>query len=168
MVHGSTIDDKKGRLLFFRSYDREHWTYVNETAKESKFGWMWECPDYFEVDGTQLLIFSPMGFLKDGKADENQSICMQVSFDRESCRMELPDSYQFLDYGLDLYYFRVHPNIRAVYTKKIVSPADAKDGEYRLRFSLEDGEAVDVGGYRIYRNGEQIFTDRSLCESESD
>ena len=168
MVLGSTIDDKKGRLLFFRSYDREHWTYVNETAKESKFGWMWECPDYFEVDGTQLLIFSPMGFLKDGKADENPSICMQVSFDRESCRMELPDSYQFLDYGLDLYYFRVHPNIRAVYTKKIVSPADAKDGEYRLRFSLEDGEAVDVGGYRIYRNGEQIFTDRSLCESESD
>ena len=205
MVLGSTIEDQKGRLLFFRSRDREHWTYVNEVSAENGLGWMWECPDYFTVDGHQILIFSPMGLLKDGRADENQTICMQVSFDKESCRMELSDSYQFLDYGMDLYapqstvdaegrriltawlrmpepvngewqgmmciprvvkvndgtiWFDVHPNIRAAYTKKIASPEEAKDGEYRLRFTLEDGEAVISN--TVYCLGEEIVTEGNV------
>lgn len=206
MVLGSTIEDRKGRLLFFKSTDKEHWDYVNSVSKGEEFGWMWECPDYFEVNGKQIIIFSPMGILKDGKADENQAICMQVSFDKKNCRMELPDTYQFLDYGLDLYapqstvdaqgrrilmawlrmpqpvdgkwqgmmsiprvvevkngkiYFCVHPNIQNVYTKKIDSPKEASDAGYRLRFSLQDGEEVNVGGYRIFRQGKKICTDRS-------
>lgn len=83
MVLGSTIEDRKGRLLFFKSTDKEHWDYVNSVSKGEEFGWMWECPDYFEVNGKHIIIFSPMGILKDGKADENQAICMQVSFDKK-------------------------------------------------------------------------------------
>lgn len=52
MMLGSTIEDKQGRLLFFTSKDGESWKYKNSVTKE-KFGWMWECPDYFEVDGNR-------------------------------------------------------------------------------------------------------------------
>ena len=120
--------------------------------------------------------------------------------------MELPEEYQFLDYGTDLYapqstldesgrriltawlrmpepvdgkwqgmmciprvvevqkdhiYFRVHPNVQAVYTKEISEPSEADESGYRLRFSLEDGDKVNVGGYVISREGNKICTDRS-------
>ena len=55
----------------------------------------------------------------------------------------------------------MHPNIQNVYTKKIDSPKEASDAGYRLRFSLQDGEEVNVGGYRIFRQGKKICTDRS-------
>ena len=211
MVLGSTIDDKAGRLLFFRSTDREHWEYVNSVTSEKELGWMWECPDYFEVGESQLLIFSPIGLLKDKKVDRNQTICMQVLFDKSSCNMTLAEEYQFLDYGMDLYapqstidsegrrvllawvrmpkpvddrwqgmmciprvvevkdqhiYFHVHPNVHKAYSKKIESPKEADDSGYRLRFSLLDKDAVDVGGYRIFREGNQIYTDRTKVYKE--
>lgn len=206
MVLGSTEEDRRGKLLFFRSTDKENWSYVNSATKEDGFGWMWECPDYFETGGKQILIFSPMGFYKEGKACPEQSICMQVAFRKETCEMELPDTYQFLDYGLDLYapqttvdaegrrvlmawlrmpeavdgrwngmqciprvveaekdhiYFRVHPNIRNVFRKKISRTEEADPNGYRIVFSLRDGEALEVGGYRIERRGMCICTDRS-------
>ena len=101
MVLGSTVD-QCGRMLFYRSYDLKGWEYINFCEKEN-FGWMWECPDYFETDGFQVAVFSPMGFLNDGKAYDSAAICMLASFDEESCSMRLPDEYQFFDYGLDLY-----------------------------------------------------------------
>ena len=205
MVLGSTIGDRQGRLLFFTSEDGEKWNFKNSVSKEN-FGWMWECPDYFEVDGSQVLIFSPMGFMKDGKADDSQAICMQVKFNEESCQMELPAEYQFMDYGTDPYapqstldaegrriltawirmpepvdgrwqgmmciprvvevkdgriYFHVHPNIQAAYTREISAPSEADESGYRVRFSLKDGEKVNIGGYLIYRAGNKICTDRS-------
>lgn len=206
MVLGSTINDRQGKLLFFKSTDKENWTYENSTTKENGFGWMWECPDYFEVDGNQILVFSPMGFYKDGKSYENQSICMQVNFEKETCHMDIPDTYQYLDYGLDLYapqttvdeegrrvllawlrmpapvhgqwsgmqciprvvevknkhiYFRVHPNIKNAFTKKISSPNEADENGYKVSFALEDGESIDVGGFQIMRKGNRVYTDRS-------
>ena len=205
MVLGSTIEDKQGKLLFFTSTDGEEWKFANSVTREN-FGWMWECPDYFEVDNRQVVIFSPMQLFKDGKAEDAQTVCMQVKFDKETCAMELPEEYQFLDYGTDLYapqstfdeegrriltawlrmpepvdgkwqgmmciprvvevkenhiYFRVHPNVQAAYTKEISAPSEADESGYRLRFSLEDGDKVDVGGYVISRKGDKICTDRS-------
>ena len=194
MVLGSTINDKQGKLLFFTSTDGEEWKFENSVTREN-FGWMWECPDYFEVDNSQVVIFSPMQLFKDGKAEDAQTVCMQVTFDKETCDMKLPEKYQFLDYGTDLYapqstldesgrriltawlrmpepvdgkwqgmmciprivevqkdhiYFRVHPNVQAVYTKEISEPSEADESGYRLRFSLEDGDKVNVGGYVIF------------------
>ena len=205
MVLGSTINDRQGRLVFFTSEDGEQWKCTNSVTREN-FGWMWECPDYFNVNGKDVVVFSPMGFLKDGKADDAQTICMQVKFNKEDCKMELSDSYQFFDYGTDLYapqstvdekgrriiiawlrmpepvdgkwqgmmciprvvevkndhiYFRVHPNVQNAYTKAISTPSEAAESGYRVKFSLKDGEKVDIGGYVISRSGNKICTDRS-------
>ena len=103
MVLGSRSEEGRGKLLFYQSPDLKSWSYVNEATKGDGWGWMWECPDYFETEGGQVLVFSPMRFLKDGKWEENQAICMTVDFKEDGCEMNMPDSYQYLDYGLDLY-----------------------------------------------------------------
>ena len=103
LVLGSTVGEKYGEVLFYRSDDLHSWTYVDKAFKGPEYGWMWECPDYFETKGGKVLILSAMGFLKNGEKEKNQSICFHVEFDQSSCRMEIPDTYQFLDCGLDLY-----------------------------------------------------------------
>lgn len=103
MVLGSQNEEGRGKLLFYQSKDLKNWSFVNDVSKGAGWGWMWECPDYFEAEGGQVLIFSPMRFLKDGKWEENQSICMAVDFKEDGCEMTMPDTYQYLDYGLDLY-----------------------------------------------------------------
>lgn len=206
MVLGSSTADRRGQLLFYKSENLTDWTFVNTVSKEKNFGWMWECPDYFEVNGGKILIFSPMGVLQEAPLEENHTICMPVAFDEKTCSMEIPDDYQYLDYGLDLYapqttldedgrrvllawlrmpeavdnewcgmfclprvveykdghiYFRVHPHIENRYTKKITRAALADATGYRVSFDLEDGQSAAIGGYRISRQNNRIYTDRS-------
>lgn len=103
MVLGSMSKERKGKLLIYRSENLKDWKYKNSATKEEGFGWMWECPDYFEVDNAQVLFISPMGILKEKEPYASQAICTLVDFDEESCEMIIPDTYQFLDYGQDLY-----------------------------------------------------------------
>ena len=211
MVLGSTSTERRGKLLIYRSKNLTDWEYKNSVTKEEGFGWMWECPDYFEVDNEQVLIFSPMGILKEKEPYASQAICTLVDFDEESCEMTIPDTYQFLDYGQDLYapqstmdkdgnrvvmawlrmpklvsgewigmfclprvvevcerhiYFRPHPSVKKAYGKRIDSPAEAHDSGYHVSMNLEDGEMIDVGGYKIFRKGGCIYTDRSAVLEE--
>lgn len=101
MVLGSTVD-KNGRLLFYKSSDLKTWQYLNYCEKDG-FGWMWECPDFFEIDGKGVTIFSPMGFFNDGNGYDSVAVCMLSSFDENTGKMELSDDYQLFDYGIDLY-----------------------------------------------------------------
>ena len=103
LILGSTIEEKYGEVLFYRSEDLHTWTYVNKAWKGPEYGWMWECPDYFETEGGGVLLLSAMGFLTNGEKEKNQSLCFPVSFDESECRIQIPDQYQYLDYGLDLY-----------------------------------------------------------------
>lgn len=101
MVLGSTVD-KNGRLLFYKSSDLKTWQYLNYCEKDD-FGWMWECPDFFEIDGKGVMIFSPMGFFNDGNGYDSVTVCMLSSFDENTGKMELSENYQLFDYGIDLY-----------------------------------------------------------------
>ena len=101
MVLGSTVD-KNGRLLFYKSSDLKTWQYLNYCEKDG-FGWMWECPDFFEIDGKGVTIFSPMGFFNDGNGYDSVAVCILSSFDENTGKMELSEDYQLFDYGIDLY-----------------------------------------------------------------
>ena len=205
MVLGSRTPQNEGKLLFYRSDDMHSWEYVNSASKP-ELGWMWECPDYFEADGEKVLIFSPMSVLKDGKEYQNISLCALVDFNESDCEMKLPEEYQQLDYGQDLYApqsttdsegrrvivewarmpeavdgkwngmfciprvvevrnghicFKVHPNIEAKFTREISSVYEASADGYRISVDIQDGESLDIGGYRIWRDGSKICTDRS-------
>lgn len=68
MVVGSSKDNR-GKALLYQSPDLKKWEYAGVLAESrGELGTMWECPDYFEVDGKDALTFSPMS-TPDQKAD---------------------------------------------------------------------------------------------------
>lgn len=195
-----------GEVLFYRSKDLHHWTYVNKAWKGLDYGWMWECPDFFETEEGGVLLVCPMRFLTNGEKQQDQSICFPVTFEEHTCQMEIPDTYQFVDYGSDLYapqttidaegrrvmeawirmpqptkdqwigmfcsprvverkgnhiYFRLHPNVRAAFSREITDITQASPEGCMAVFDLADGETADIGGFLIKREGNRIRTDRS-------
>lgn len=206
MIIGSRTPDNRGKVIFYKSENLSDWKPVNTASKESGFGLIWECPDYFETKGGKVFVISPIGILEEGTLEANHAICMPVEFEEETCTMKIPEHYQYLDYGLDLYapqstldeegrrvlvawlrmpeavdgkwrgmfciprvvevekghiYFRVHPNIEKMFARQIACAAEADKGGYRVSLDIGEGETVNIGGYRISRKGNQIFTDRS-------
>lgn len=69
---GSGERGNGGCVLLYRSQDLRHWTYVGKLAQGMPgdsptatdpvgSGDMWECPDFFEVNGTHCLYYSAKG-----------------------------------------------------------------------------------------------------------
>ena len=69
MIQGARTKADTGQALIFRSADRVNWTLHSRVETERHFGYMWECPDYFEVSGVKLLSASVQG-LEGGVWDE--------------------------------------------------------------------------------------------------
>lgn len=55
----------QGEVLLFSSKDKMQWSLCNRITTPERFGYMWECPDYFVIRGKegegQILSFSPQG-----------------------------------------------------------------------------------------------------------
>ncbi|HVP21093.1 MAG TPA: glycoside hydrolase family 32 protein [Anaerolineaceae bacterium] len=65
MVIGSKIAGRGGAILRYRSDDLVHWDYLGilmagDEAQRKPFwtGAMWECPNFFKLDGQSVLLFS--------------------------------------------------------------------------------------------------------------
>ena len=59
-VVGNRPADGSGSILLFRSEDAFHWEYRGRVASNHRqYGMMWECPDYFKLDGKDVLLVSP-------------------------------------------------------------------------------------------------------------
>lgn len=174
MVLGSTSVDNRGKLLFYRSENLTDWRLINSTYKESDLGWMWECPDYFETAGGEVLIFSAMGILKDGKKEKNHVLCMPAKFEEETCTMEISEECQFFDYGLDLYapQSTVDAQGRRVLVAWLRMPdaVDAVDGKWIGMFCIP--RVVEVKNnhiyFRVHPNVEKMYTRWILDVKEAD
>ncbi len=61
---GSGIRGKAGAILLYESSDLRHWTYLHplfEGVPKKDVGDMWECPDFFPLDGKHVLLVSTEG-----------------------------------------------------------------------------------------------------------
>ena len=61
MVLGARDALSKGMVLVYRSMDLTNWEYFNRITTEQTFGYMWECPDLFCLDGRLCLVCCPQG-----------------------------------------------------------------------------------------------------------
>lgn len=61
MVLGARTLEDKGEVLVFESADKLHWAHINTLTTPEPFGYMWECPDLFCLDGQWYLAVSPQG-----------------------------------------------------------------------------------------------------------
>ena len=104
MVVGNKTVDKDGQILQFISDDGFHWKYDKIVIKNNhRFGVMWECPDYFALDGKQLLLTSPQDMLPEELEfhNGNGTLCVIGSLDADGNFCE--ENCQAIDYGIDYY-----------------------------------------------------------------
>ena len=103
MVQGARTSDDRGEVLVFESADKRHWTHINTITTPEKFGYMWECPDLFELDGQWFLALSPQGVTKQGNHYQNVYSCgyfpLYGDF-RGDCTLS---AFRELDFGFDFY-----------------------------------------------------------------
>ncbi|MGT2951252.1 beta-fructofuranosidase [Streptococcus cuniculi] len=97
--------DEIGTIVLLESPDLMTWEFASIFLKGEKHqGFMWECPDYFELDGTSCLVLSPMRYQKDGLdyANINSSVIMTGRVDWEK-KVFQPDTVKEIDHGHDFY-----------------------------------------------------------------
>ncbi len=104
-VVGCRTEDGSGSVLLFESGDGFNWRFVTVLDRcYNEFGRMWECPDFFELDGHQILAVSPQDMSAVGLEFHNGDCTMFLigDYDREKRSFERRN-VQAVDYGLDFY-----------------------------------------------------------------
>lgn len=71
MVLGARTLEDVGQCLLYESDNLHDWHLHSRIESDNKFGFMWECPDLFKLDGTTILITCPQGVDQEGYLYEN-------------------------------------------------------------------------------------------------
>lgn len=104
-VVGAKAASTVGQVLLFRSDDLIEWDFVGSMAKaEGNEGHMWECPNFTDVDGHDVLIFSPQDVQPEGDKYRNvdQSVYMLGNLNYDTGEFKHGEINQ-LDRGFDFY-----------------------------------------------------------------
>ena len=105
MLVANRTEGDTSRLLMYRSEDGFHWEFHKVFAENNgRLGRMWECPDFFELDGKGVILVSPQDMLPQGFEyhNGNGTVCLIGSYDRES-ETFTEEADQAVDYGIDFY-----------------------------------------------------------------
>lgn len=104
-VIGNCTEEGDGRVLLYSSPDGFRWTYEKILAvNHHRFGKMWECPDFFTLDGKGVLIISPTEMLPRGFEyhSGNGTLCLIGAYDDQTDTFT-EERDQAVDYGIDFY-----------------------------------------------------------------
>lgn len=97
--------DSRGKMVLFESKDSIDWTFKSTLLEgDDGQGIMWECPDFFRLDGYDVLIMSPIQIKKSGLSYHNVSSTMACvgQMDWETGKLVV-ENYHEIDYGFDFY-----------------------------------------------------------------
>ena len=104
-VIGNQAEDESGQILLYTSKDGFCWEYKSILISNfNRFGKMWECPDFFFLDGQWVLITSPQDMLPSDFEyhNGNGTLCLIGDFDEEK-NVFTEQKNQSIDYGIDFY-----------------------------------------------------------------
>lgn len=106
MALGGRKKDNTGAILLYESHDLDEWTYAGNLLEGTiDQGYMWECPDLFELDDKVVLIFSPQGIqAQPNKFLNPHAACYLIGEINWKTKTFLPETdFQELDLGFDFY-----------------------------------------------------------------
>lgn len=104
-VVGTCDKDRKGSILLCSSLDGFAWKVESILVEnDGSFGTMWECPDFFTLDGKEVLLANPQDMQAEGLEyhNGNGTLCLIGTYDAENKKF-LPERNQAIDYGIDFY-----------------------------------------------------------------
>lgn len=105
VIVNDRADGTGGRILLYRSEDGFNWEFESVMlSNDGRFGKMWECPDFFTLDGKDVVLVSPQDMLPKGFEYHNGdgTLCLIGKFDEET-KTFIPEKDQAVDYGIDYY-----------------------------------------------------------------
>ncbi len=105
LVAGNLDGDGNGQIVLFSSENLYQWKYEGVLAhSEGTIGRMWECPDFFELDGRHILICSPQDMEAQGYEfhSGNNAVYFLGDYEKGSKTFSRGNPVS-LDYGLDFY-----------------------------------------------------------------
>lgn len=106
MILGARKRSNTGAILLYESSDLSNWSLSGEFIEGTEDeGYMWECPDYFAVDGQDILILSPQGILPTTYQYHNPHAACYVlgAVNWDEVRFERSTDFRELDHGFDFY-----------------------------------------------------------------
>ncbi len=104
-VMSNRSPDGSADIFLCRSEDAFHWSFVSKLEScRNEYGKMWECPEFFPLDGKHVLLTCPMEMPPIGLEFHAGfgTLCLIGSYDRERCAFTR-ERVQAIDYGLDFY-----------------------------------------------------------------
>lgn len=102
---GNRPADGSGQILLYTSPDGFRWSFKSVLVSNgNRFGKMWECPDFFRLDGKWVLLASPQDMLPRGFEyhNGNGTLCLTGDFDEDTGGFTEQHN-QSVDYGIDFY-----------------------------------------------------------------
>ncbi len=98
MVLGARDKNNTGCVLLYKSLDLKNWKYINRISLDKPFGYMWECPNLFEIQNQFCLVCCPQGINKNEKIG-NKDIVISMFID-DNYKIK---KFYYLDRGFDFY-----------------------------------------------------------------
>ena len=96
--------ERQGSILLFESADGLNWQFKAELdSTRGEYGRMWECPDFFRLDGQQVLLVSAQEMRSRGEFHPGHgTMAIFGKYDPVTARFHR-ENIQPLDWGLDFY-----------------------------------------------------------------
>lgn len=106
MILGARSRENLGSMLVYSSSNLSDWEHHGEfLSGDEDQGYMWECPDYFNVSGEDVLVFSPQGLLPTQYNYHNPHAVGYFigEVDWDQLKFDPKSTFKELDHGFDFY-----------------------------------------------------------------
>jgi beta-fructofuranosidase len=118
MMIGTSSNEGHGQLVIYTSSDMFNWKFNNTIARSfGDMGYMWEHPDFFEIDNQYILILSIQGLQGDSYRFKNayQTGYVIGNFNYQTLGFENMEvslaTFDELDFGHDFYAAQTMPSL---------------------------------------------------------
>lgn len=182
-VIGAQRVDETGCIVLYSSSNLTDWTFEGELKTSlNEFGYMWECPDYFELQNQGVLVFSPQGLMPSGDLYQNIYQSGYVIGEKLDLNQRTLSHGNFieLDRGFDFYAPQTmnDPKGRRILVgwmglPEIDYPTDSNGWAHCLtlprELTIQDGKLIQkpVSEIKLLRKNKSIADDTIISERKS-
>ena len=123
-------EDGSGAAVLFQSKDGFDWHFVTVLERcNNQYGKMWECPDFFPLDGKQVLMLGPMEMLPKGEFHNGHNVIAFIGSYDKATHTFTKENVQLMDGGIDFYATQttLAPDGRRIMTAWLQTWSDTED-----------------------------------------
>ena len=151
-------EDGSGAAALFQSKDGFDWHFVTVLERcNNQYGKMWECPDFFPLDGKQVLMLGPMEMLPKGEFHNGHNVIAFIGNYDEVTHTFTRENVQQMDGGIDFYATQttLAPDGRRLMTAWLQTWSDTEDKPQGCKEGIKGRVAdltvtVQPGEYRSF------------------